>query len=374
MLNAAARSRRRRRKLIVRDLRRGGSSAGPIPTLYADLLCTVDGLRRLPRAARRPPARPRLAAHVAPAAARRPRRARSPSADRGATSGGAPFAFGYAIAARVRVGQALATPSAPMYKRVRRHAPRRAPPRPAVPLHVAASRASTARSARARPGARDRGRVRRARGRLVLRRERRTARCRSRCCSRRRSSPAAGSPSYVGCALTSRRGPALPQPRRHRHAHERAASRMPARSARRVKITNISKSAGMIIETFDVECFARRRGRLHDARPSSASSRRWRSRTRSGCRRRDAQRALLDVGRRPVDLTMRADALCDDRAAPRASRCCCMLDRVDVSGTTAAPQGSDSCAATRTSTRTSGSSRRTSSRIRCSPARSASRR
>ena len=64
------------------------------------------------------------------------------------------FAFDYRVAARLRVGPARRRPSAELYAPLRRHAPRRAPARAAVPLHVARHARRRRRSAACRPARR----------------------------------------------------------------------------------------------------------------------------------------------------------------------------------------------------------------------------
>ena len=216
--------------------------AGPMPTVFADLLCTVDGLkafharrvglRLVPdwplehwRAAR--PARDAIDRRARAAArarrAGRPRRAEAGRVRRR-------LLLRPRVAARLRVGPALGglRPDVP---RLRRHAPRRAPAGAALPLHVArhADRRGDGRHA---AGRQRRGRVRRARGRVVLRRRTAPPRCRSACSSRPRSSRAAGSPRFVGSALSTETDLALPQPRRHRARCSRRSSPAAARCAR----------------------------------------------------------------------------------------------------------------------------------------------
>ena len=200
--------------------------AGPMP----------DGLRRpalhrrrpqgVPRAPRRPAARARLAARALAQLGppRRNRPARRAAAPLGGLVGHVEpkpvasvdgFSLRLRVAARLRVGPAL-DGLRPDVRALRRHAPRRAPARAAVPLHVARHADRRARWAACKPGSGVEVEYDVPDRRLVLRRERRRHDAVLRAAWRPRCSPAAG--SRATSAARSRRddGPAVPQPRRHR--------------------------------------------------------------------------------------------------------------------------------------------------------------
>ena len=264
----------------------------------------------------------------------------------------------------------------PDVRALRRHAPRRAPARAAVPLHVARHADRRRRSAACRPGAQRRGRVRRARRRLVLRRRTAPRRCRS-ACSRGRAA-AVRLARLATSAARSR--PTTDLLFRNLDGTgtllAEIVARHAARCARAAKLTSISQVGGMIIEAFEVECFLGERARLRDEHRVRLLPEGGASRTRSGSRRPTRSARALD---RAVDGRDRPRRR-GPRATSTARRGCpapmlLMLDRV----TGFWPEGGSKrarlrCAPRRTSTRASGSSRRTSSRTRCSRARSASRR
>ena len=190
------------------------SAPGRCPTLYADLLVHRRRAQGVPRAARRPAARARLAARalaappqrrcdggrLARSAAGRPRR-------RAAVVDG--FRFDYASLLACAWGRP-STAFGPMYARLRRHPPRRrACPGPPYHFMTRVTRIDGRDRRACRPARQRRGRVRRARRRLVLRRERRRHDAVRRAAWRPRSSRAAGSRCYVGSALTTRRRTSL---------------------------------------------------------------------------------------------------------------------------------------------------------------------
>ena len=146
-----------------------------------------------------------------------------------------------------------------------------------------------------------------------------------------------------------------------------------AGSCTRTRLKSLSTAGGLIILGFDVVGARRRRVCVRAERRRSASSQ-GRGHAGAGRARRQRRRAPpLRRSRRGRSISRAARRATS--AAPRAARrpAASMIDRVTASGQRAAPMDAAASAARRTSTPASGSSRRTSSRIRCSPARSASR-
>ena len=103
-----------------------------MPTLYADLLCTVDGLQGVPRRPRGPAPRAGLAARDWRGAELADVRASTPTARRAGRATVDGFAFDYALAARLRLGQALGRVRADV-RALRRH--RRVARLPGPPYH-----------------------------------------------------------------------------------------------------------------------------------------------------------------------------------------------------------------------------------------------
>ncbi len=221
------------------------SIAGPVPTLFADLLCTVDGLkafhcRRM--GLRLVPDWPLDASRDAarePLADARPRRADGATASASTTRSLLACAWG-------RPSEAFGAdlPRASTARAASRACPARRT------TSCRASRASTGAIGAMQRGRAGRGRVRRPRRRLVLRRERRAGRCPSRVLLEAALQPCGWLASLRRQRAHDRRGPPLPQPRRHRHAARARSAPAPARSRTRVKLTQrLARPRAMIIES-----------------------------------------------------------------------------------------------------------------------------
>ena len=231
---AAARSRREPRTLVYEVFVRG-PLAGPMPTLYADLLCTVDGLKAFH--ARRVGLRlvpdwplehwQQLGPHATQSTG-----APAPLRALGGLVGHVEpkpvasvdgFAFDYASLLACAWGR----PSdgvRPDLRALRRHAPRRAPARAAVPLHVARHADRRRRSAACSRAAASRSSTTCPTDAWYF--DENGAATMPFCVLLEAAlQPCGWLARYVGSALTTRDGPAVPQPRRHRHAARRGASR-----------------------------------------------------------------------------------------------------------------------------------------------------
>ena len=252
----------------LRGLRRGGDRR-PVPDVYRRSPLHRRRPQGLPRAARRPAPRARLAARglaapaaapaaaaipahraVAAPAARRPRRLGSSRA-RGRARG---LRLRLRLAARLRLGQAPRRPSGRCTRAST--APRTVARLPGPPYHFMSRITRIDGAAMGVASRRDRrGRVRRPRRRLVLRARTASAPCRSACsmeaalqpCGwlaqlrrQRARQPTKTSSSATSTATATLLAEVLP---------DRGNAAHPGRAHRRLA------PAGMIIESFEVECF-----------------------------------------------------------------------------------------------------------------------
>ena len=369
----------------LRGLRRRGHRRADPDPLSPISSCTVDGAEGLPRRRVRPAAGARLAARPGGACGPRrlPRTAHAPyrssswrprrtAVDAESVAERRGFAFDYASLLACAWGKPFGA-FGPMYAPLRRRAPRPAPARAALPLHVAHHRASTAPWAQVEAGATVEAEYDVPADAWYFERERRAHHAVLRARWRPRCSPAAGWPptSAARCRPTST---SFPQPRRHGHGAARESARDAGRCSPAPSSPTCSEPAGMIIESFAVECHARRRAACWRSTAVSGSSSPTAFEQQAGLPPVAAERARLTE---PCDMPRRSPPATRAllRGTPPAPRSL-LHDRPRhrLRGPRAGRAGLGGSAPRRTSTPASGSSRRTSSRTPCSPARSASRR
>ena len=377
MLRAAARSRPTSQQLVyevfVDEVR-----AGPDPT-------RLRRPARAPSTASRPSTRGASACGSCPTgrSSTEPARelarhvplrdsARRPSSRAGASS---TASLRLRVAARLRLGPARRDAFGPMYAPLRRHAPRRAPARPAVPLHDPRHADRRRRSAACKPGAgveveydvppTPGTSTRTAPHDAVLR-------------AARGRAPAVRLARLATSAARSRPTTdlLLPQPRRHRHAARARSSPTAGTLRTRVKLTSISHAGGHDHRGLRRRVLPRRASASTTMKTVFGFFPRRRSQNQVGLPATDEERARLARAERRPRSTSRARPAryCD--GAPRLPGADAAdarpRHRLLARRRRAGPRLR--CAPRRTSTRPSGSSRRTSSRTRCSRARSASRR